>query len=98
VGSCTKDHPTDPILLNNHGKPWTKNAINSVFFRLQKKLGVKYHLGALRKGFATEGLKAGIDTLTMGHLLGHRDPSMVSRVYGQVQNDPVHMASAARAG
>lgn len=55
----------------------------------------QFHLGALRNGYATEALKAGIDTVTVAHLLGHRDPSMVSRIYGQVQNDPAHMASAA---
>jgi integrase len=96
VARLAEQHPEGPILLNADGKPWTKDAINCVFHRLQKKLGKKYHLGAFRKGYATEALKAGIDTVTVAHLLGHRDPSMVSRVYGQVQSDPEHMASAAR--
>jgi integrase len=64
--------------------------------RLARELGTKYHLGAFRKGFATEALKAGVDTVTVAHLLGHRDPSMVSRVYGHVQQDPEHMAAAAK--
>jgi hypothetical protein len=34
--------------------------------------------------------------VTVAHLLGHRDPSMVSKVYGQVQQDPKHMAKSAR--
>jgi integrase len=88
--------PHGPLLINAEGGPWTKDAINCAFCRLRKKIGKKYHLGAFRKGYATEALKAGIDTVTVAHLLGHRDPSMVSRVYGQVQNDPAHMASAAR--
>jgi integrase len=88
--------PDGPILVNSDGKPWTKDAINCAFCRLKKKIGKKYHLGAFRKGYATEALKAGIDTVTLSHLLGHRDPSMVSRVYGQVQNDPKHMADSAR--
>jgi hypothetical protein len=25
--------------------------------------------------------------------MGHRDPSMISKVYGQVQHDPEYMAS-----
>lgn len=54
------------------------------------------HLGAFRKGYATEALKAGIDTLSLAHLLGHRDGAMVSRVYGKVQQDPSHMADVAR--
>lgn len=56
----------------------------------------KFHLGALRKGFATEALKAGLDTITVAHLLGHRDGTMVSKHYGHVQQDPEHMARAAR--
>lgn len=56
----------------------------------------KFHLGALRKGFATEALKAGLDTITLAHLLGHRDGTAVSKHYGHVQQDPEHMARAAR--
>ena len=50
----------------------------------------------MRKGFTTEALKAGLDTLTVAHLLGHRDGTMISRVYGMVQQDPAHMLEAAR--
>jgi len=95
VARLAEAHANGPLLLNSDGKPWTKDAINCAFCRLEKKIGKKYHLGAFRKGYATEALKAGIDTVTVAHLLGHRDPSMVSKIYGQVQNDPAHMASAA---
>jgi integrase len=61
-----------------------------------RKYGPKYHLGAFRKGYASEALKAGLDTVTVAHLLGHKDATMISRVYGRVQQDPVHMAAAAR--
>jgi integrase len=61
--------------------------------RLARELGTKYHLGAFRKGYATEALKAGVDVVGLAHLMGHRDPSMISRVYGQVQHDPEYMAS-----
>jgi integrase len=85
-----------PLLLNSDGKPWTKDSTNSAFCRLEKKVGKKYHMGAFRKGYATEALKAGVDTVTVAHLMGHRDPSMISKVYGQVQQDPKHMANSAR--
>jgi integrase len=96
IARLAATRPSGPIVLNADGNAWTKDAINCNFTRLATKLGVKYHLSAFRKGFATEGLKAGVDTVTMAHLLGHRDPAMISRVYGQVQSDPVHMANAAR--
>jgi integrase len=64
--------------------------------RLAREHGVKYHLGAFRKGYATEALKNGVDTVTVAHLLGHADASMVSRVYAKVQQDPKFMAEAAR--
>jgi integrase len=89
-------HPAGPLLLNSEGHPWTKDAINCAFCRLEKRIGKKHHMGAFRKGYATEALKAGIDTVTLAHLLGHRDPSMISKVYGQVQQDPDHMARSAR--
>lgn len=86
--------PEGSLLRNSEGGPWTKDAVNCAFCRLEKKVEKKYHLGAFRKGFATKALKAGVDTVTLAHLMGHRDPSMVSRVYGQVQQDPEHMAAA----
>ncbi len=93
---ASQAHPAGPILLNSKGRPWTKDAINCAFGRLAKLIGRKHHLGAFRKGFATQALKAGLDTVTVGHLLGHASGAMVSRHYGHVQLDPVHMADAAR--
>jgi len=96
VARLVESRPEGMVLLNSEGNPWTKDSINCAFCRLEKKIGKKYHLGAFRKGFATEALKAGVDTVTVAHLMGHRDPSMVSKVYGQVQQDPEHMANAAK--
>ncbi len=91
-----QSNPGGPILRNSAGSPWTKDSINCAFCRLKKKLGVKFHMGAFRKGFTTEALKNGVDTVTLAHVLGHRDAAMISRVYGRVQQDPEHMAEAAR--
>jgi len=96
VARLAETRPDGMLLLNSEGNPWTKDAINCAFCRLEKKIGKKYHLGAFRKGFATEALKAGVDVVTLGHLMGHRDTSMIARVYGQVQNDPSHMADSAK--
>lgn len=64
--------------------------------RLARDVGQKFHMGAFRKGYTTEALKNGLDTVTVAHLLGHKDAVMVSRVYAKVQQDPEFMAAAAR--
>jgi integrase len=94
IARLAKATPIGPIVLNSDGNPWNKDAVNCVFVRLEKRVGMKFHLGALRKGFATEALKAGIDTVTVGALLGHRDGTMVSKVYGKIQQDPEFMAQS----
>jgi integrase len=87
-------NPSGAVFRNSEGAAWTKDAINCAFCRLQKKLGRKVHLGAFRKSWATEALKNGVDPVTAAHLLGHRDTSMISRVYAKVQQDPKHMRDA----
>jgi integrase len=96
VARLCEANPKGPILLNSEGRPWNKDSINCAFCRIEKKIGRKLHLGAMRKGFTTEALKAGVDTLTVAHLLGHRDGTMISKIYGKVQQDPTHMLDAAR--
>lgn len=87
---------TGPVLRNSEGKPWCRHSVNSAFRRLHKKTGVRTHLGAFRKGYCTQGLKAGIDTVTMASLLGHSNAVMVSRVYAKVYQDAQHMLDAAK--
>lgn len=41
-------------------------------------------------------MKAGVDTQTLSHLMGHANGAMISRVYERVQTDPVHMLDVAR--
>lgn len=89
-------YPAGPLLRNGLGNPWVKNAVNCQFQRLKKKHRISLHLGAFRKGFCTEALKAGLDTVTVAHLMGHKDAVMVSRVYGKVAQDKSWMAEAAR--
>jgi integrase len=96
IARLAKANPDGPMLRNSEGNPWRADSINCAFERLRKKIGRKLHLGAFRKGFTTEALKNGVDTLTTAHLLGHVNGVMVSRIYGRVQQDPQFMAEAAR--
>ena len=45
------------LLRNSEGQAWTKDAVNCAFCRLKEKLGVKYYLGAFRKGVSPTSQK-----------------------------------------
>lgn len=77
--------PEGPLFRNADGKPWDAQNFNCRFFRLEKKLGTKYAMTAIRHSFATRLLEAGVDNLTVSALLGHADGSMVlSRTYSHI--------------
>lgn len=95
VGHLVSESPTGRILKNSRGNPWNKSSVKCAFARLHKATGIKTHLGAFRKGYCTRGLKNGVDTVTMSHLMGHASTAMVSRVYAKVHHDHNHMLSAA---
>nr|WP_261360680.1 site-specific integrase [Aeoliella straminimaris] len=82
------ENPTGPIFRSSKGNPWTKSSINCAFKRLKKKTGMDWLCAyALRHGFATESLKRGVDTTTVGVLMGHANPNMVARVYQHLAQD-----------
>jgi integrase len=55
-----------------------------------------YSLYALRHSWATRALMKGVDPLTVAILMGHEDPSMLSRVYQHLSLNPKHMLSEAQ--
>lgn len=87
---------TGPLFRNTMGNPWCSSSVKCAFRRIEKAVGFRTHLGAFRKGYCTEGLKNGVDTVTMSHLMGHASTAMVSRVYAKVHHDQEHMRNAAR--
>ncbi len=54
--------------------------------RMASSLAPKRCLYVLRHSFATRLLKARVDSLTVAHLLGHSDPSMLAKVYAHLNN------------
>lgn len=64
--------------------------------RVYAKFAPKYSLYALRHSWATHALRSGIDALTVALLMGHSDPSTLSRVYQHLCHSPEHMLREAR--
>ena len=56
----------------------------------------KYSLYALRHSWATRALQSGMDALTVAILMGHNDPSTLSKVYQHLAHSPEHMLKQAR--
>jgi integrase len=55
---------------------------------------VKKAIYDARHGFGTRKLIQGHDHLTVAHLMGHRDGSMLSKVYGHLDRDTAHLKRA----
>jgi integrase/recombinase XerD len=56
----------------------------------------RYSLYSLRHSWATHALQKGVDPLTVAILMGHQDPSMLSKVYQHLSLNPAHMLEQAR--
>ena len=64
--------------------------------RMAKQAAPRYSLYSLRHSWATNALKRGVDPLTVALLMGHKDPSMLARVYQHLSHSPDHMRDQAR--
>ncbi len=91
-----KQWPEGPLFRNTDGVPWTTDAVNCAFIRLQKKLGVKYCLYVLRHSWANHALARGVDALTVAILMGHRDPGTLARTYQHLTQNPAYLLSQAK--
>jgi site-specific recombinase XerD len=88
--------PRGAALPQHRGAPWTTDAVNCAFQRVEKKLGKKYCLYVIRHSWATHALARGVDALTVAILMGHRDPSTLARVYQHVSQNPEYLREAAK--
>lgn len=90
-----RKNKTGPLFLTQYGNPWTRYSTSDAFERLKAKVGTKYRLYDFRFSFCTNGLKNGVDPVTMQKLMGHKDLSMISKVYALVGQDHAYMRKAA---
>lgn len=90
-----KENPDGTLFRTRLGKPWDRFSMSNAFARLKKKIDVRYRLYDFRYSFCTNGLKNGVDSITMQHLMGHKDLSMISKIYALVGQDHDHMRKSA---
>lgn len=86
---------SDPLFLNTRGNSWTAYAMSCRFAKLEKKVGRKIAAYDFRHSYITRGLKRGVDPVTLSKIVGHRDVTMISRVYSHLQDDPDFMRQQA---
>lgn len=87
-------YPAGPLFRNERGRPWVKDALNCAIRRLRGKIGFAACIYSLRHSFATDRLKAGVDPLTVARLMGHKDATMVMRVYNNLGACEDHLRAA----
>ena len=95
-----KANPDGPLCRNSVGAPWTSNAVRCRLRRLRLRLAGKLPADLcaylFRHTYATEALEHGVDPVTLAELMGHKDATMVSKVYQHVRLKGGHMRKAAR--
>ena len=65
-------------------------------YKRATELAPKYSLYALRHSWATNALERGLDPLTVAILMGHKDPSMLAKVYQHLSFNPAHLLEQVR--
>lgn len=63
---------------------------------LAKEHGPKYSLYTFRHSWCTLALERGLDAVTVSVLMGHRDTTMISRVYSHLMQRRDHLRDAVR--
>ncbi|MEZ6101618.1 MAG: tyrosine-type recombinase/integrase [Pirellulaceae bacterium] len=64
--------------------------------RLAKRYARKHSLTEFRHSWCHHALRRGLDALTVSVLMGHSDPSMVSRVYSHLNHAPEYLLDQAQ--
>jgi integrase len=89
-------HPVGVLFRNSKGKPWTADAVNCRFGRIQRKLNVRYSLYSLRHSWVNRMLTNGVDGLTVAALAGHADASMLVKHYAHLSQAPTFLREQAK--
>lgn len=88
VTRLAKLHPDGPIFLNSRGRPWTKDSIKCRLTRISRLVGFRVIAYGARHSYATNALMNNVDPVSVAHLMGHKDTTMVARVYSHIAKNP----------
>ena len=96
VSKLVDQYPQGSIFRTSRGGEWEKDPLCRAFARLREKCEITrpITLYAIRHGFATSGLIAGVDPATIAAAMGHTNPAMLLTVYQHVVADEHHMRAA----
>ncbi len=94
--SLNSDHVIAGQKIAKTPRKLKEEARRKALARLCKEQVPRYSLYALRHTWATPALQCDVDPLTVAILMGHSDPSTLSRVYQHVALNPVHMLQQAK--
>ena len=89
-------HPTGPLFVNEDGTGWQKNTLTARCARLKTKLGFGFCVYGVRHAWCTDALKRGVDPLTVATLMGHKDATMIMKVYQKLGKCDDHLKAALR--
>jgi integrase len=95
IKRLAEKYPTGPLFRNRRGNAWTGMAVKCRFEDMDDVLGRRITHYSFRHGFITRKLVAGVDSHVVASLAGHRDTSMIDRVYSHVADDHEFMLKEA---
>lgn len=90
------ERTTGYVFLNSRKQPWTKYAICARMSKLSDMIGTRMFLYAARHGYGTRKLKAGHGHLAIAATMGHKDGSMLAKIYSHIDEDDEHLRTVLR--
>ena len=94
-----RENETEWLFVRGNGEQWTRWSIDSRLERKMKVAGRKFfpdglYVRLFRYTFTTTAIKRGVDIVTLSHLLGHKDVTMLRRHYEKLGGDFAHLRDA----
>jgi len=91
--------PTGKLFRNHRGNAWTKFAAVALFQKYRDLAGLGKHITmyAIRHEFISAAIETGeVDPLSLSKIVGHRDLTMISRIYSHLGAKSDHFQKMVR--